>query len=393
MKKQVVIRGAGITGLSLGFYLRERFGEQIDLHILEKSERPGGWIETLREGPFVFEKGPRTLRLTGKTNPTIELIQKIGLEMDLAFSKKESSIRYLLHQGKLEKVPATLKEMFTSPLLKGKKRDLLKGLLKWGSEKEDSSIYSFAKRRFSKEIAEEIFAPLALGIFAGDIKHLSLKHCFPSLYKWDQKKLPFILSLLWNSQSSKLFTLKTGLETLPLQLAKRLEKEIHYGVSEIPLKADHLFSTVPAYGKIPLQSVTIAHLGWEGKQLHFPGFGYLIPKKEHPNLMGVVFDSEIFPEESLTTRMTVMMRTPDLEETLFHVKKVLKIDKKPSFCQLSLAKDAIPQYPLGFDQILEELYAQNPKEVSFIGSSYTGISINECIAAAQKAAYSLKLST
>ena len=87
-----------------------------------------------------------------------------------------------------------------------------------------------------------------------------------------------------------------------------------------------------------------------------------------------------------------MQRTPDLKGALDHVKKVLKIEKNPPFLHLSLAKDAIPQYPPLYDKVLEEVYEKEGKKVTPIGSSYTGVSVNECIHAAKKAAYSLSLS-
>ncbi len=123
-----------------------------------------------------------------------------------------------------------------------------------------------------------------------------------------------------------LFTLQGGLETLPKKLAEILKNDIHYGTSESAVQSDYTFSTVPAMGKIPMQSVALAQFGWEGKQLKGPGFGYLIPKG---NLMGVVFDSEIFPESSQTTRLSVMMREPNPEEALRHIRKVLGIEKDP----------------------------------------------------------------
>lgn len=364
MKKQVTILGAGITGLTLGYYLKERFQDKIDLKIVEKTDRPGGWIRSIQSGPFLFEQGPRTLRCRGGET-TLELIEKIGLKDDILMSKKEANIRYILKEGKLEK-----------NLFKGKRWPLFKGLFRWGQARDDESVYSFAERRFSKEVAEDLFATLALGIFAGDIHSLSLKHCFPTLYtRW-----PLFFSLF--NCSKGLFTLRGGLEKLPKRLAELLKDNIDYSSTT----STPTFSTIPLL-KIPQQSVSIAQFGWEGKQLHIPGFGYLIPKG---NLLGVVFDSEIFPESGLTTRLSVMMREPNQEEALEHVKKVLRIEKDPTYCSLTTARNAIPQYPPGFDQILEEIHAEK-KETTFIGSSYTGVSVNECIRAAKKAAYAFTL--
>ena len=54
-----IIIGAGISGLSLGWFLREKF-PIASIKVFEKNSRPGGWIQTLTSGDFLFETGPRS---------------------------------------------------------------------------------------------------------------------------------------------------------------------------------------------------------------------------------------------------------------------------------------------------------------------------------------------
>ena len=63
--KHVVILGAGISGLSLGWFLRQRHGDHLKITIIEKEARAGGWIETKKVGHFLFEQGPRELSNEG----------------------------------------------------------------------------------------------------------------------------------------------------------------------------------------------------------------------------------------------------------------------------------------------------------------------------------------
>lgn len=51
----ILIIGAGLTGLTTGFWLT-RAGK--DIHILEKADRVGGQIHTFRENDFIYESGP-----------------------------------------------------------------------------------------------------------------------------------------------------------------------------------------------------------------------------------------------------------------------------------------------------------------------------------------------
>ena len=56
-KKQIVIIGAGLTGLTLAFYLKKQGKEVL---IVEKSAKTGGVIQSVKDDVFVYEKGPNT---------------------------------------------------------------------------------------------------------------------------------------------------------------------------------------------------------------------------------------------------------------------------------------------------------------------------------------------
>ena len=56
-KKKIVIIGAGLTGLTLAFYLKKQGKEVL---IIEKSGKTGGVIQTVKDDEFVYEKGPNT---------------------------------------------------------------------------------------------------------------------------------------------------------------------------------------------------------------------------------------------------------------------------------------------------------------------------------------------
>ncbi|MCL1932499.1 MAG: FAD-dependent oxidoreductase, partial [Candidatus Azobacteroides sp.] len=57
IQTDVVIIGAGLTGLTLAFRLAER-GKKV--RVLEKNDWIGGQIRTFEEDEFVFESGPNT---------------------------------------------------------------------------------------------------------------------------------------------------------------------------------------------------------------------------------------------------------------------------------------------------------------------------------------------
>ena len=53
----VVIIGAGLTGLTAAFHLKEA---GLSLHLVEQRDRPGGVIDSHSEGGFIYESGPTT---------------------------------------------------------------------------------------------------------------------------------------------------------------------------------------------------------------------------------------------------------------------------------------------------------------------------------------------
>src|SRR5512133_1255095 len=57
IKSEVIIVGAGLTRLTMVFYLKKA---GIDFKIVEKSSRTGGVIQTINEKGFVYETGPNT---------------------------------------------------------------------------------------------------------------------------------------------------------------------------------------------------------------------------------------------------------------------------------------------------------------------------------------------
>jgi len=441
--KHIVILGAGISGLSLGWFLKRRFGQRISLKIFEKSDRPGGWIRTVRQIGFLFEQGPRSLRTAGAGIETLKLIEQLGIEEKIVTQDSLSSRRYLYTRGKLrgfglgslpfsplfwKSLPAFCKEFFVKP-----------------NDNGDESVYQFFHRRFNHFVAEHFADPLVLGIYAGDMHQLSLKSCFPLLYQLEKEKKSVIWGLLGRKKkkvrfasdflnrmlSSKVFSFRDGMEVLPEILASRLGEAIHYSSevtslqcsfsnvlvklnNTIPVEADHVISAVPAANLssffenrhteltnllmgIPTVTVAVVCLGYYRKLLKKKGFGYLIPSKENADVLGVVWDSAVFPQHNQLpeeTRITVMIRCDKGNKNFLGsareaVLRHLQIDAEPDAVSVFVAQDAIPQYTVGhtlrvakIDSILSRIFPR----LTLHGNSFYGVSVNDCIANSKKIA-------
>ncbi len=59
--KKVVVLGGGISGLSAAFYVKKLAEEkqvEVEITLVEKSDRLGGKLQTVRQNDFMIEKGP-----------------------------------------------------------------------------------------------------------------------------------------------------------------------------------------------------------------------------------------------------------------------------------------------------------------------------------------------
>ena len=100
---RVAVIGAGITGLTAAFRLRER---GFAVQVFEQAAYPGGSIRTIREAGYLIEGGPNTLML-GSTEAK-QLIRDVGLEPSLqvantAAKKRPGSARAIVLTSILSK--------------------------------------------------------------------------------------------------------------------------------------------------------------------------------------------------------------------------------------------------------------------------------------------------
>ncbi|NGX41866.1 MAG: Protoporphyrinogen oxidase [Chlamydiae bacterium] len=456
MKKFVII-GGGISGLSLAWFLKRRFGDKISLTIVEKENRLGGYVHTKRKDGFIFEQGARSCRSKGSGMQTLQLIEQLGLQDQVIAGDPSVKNRYLWIDKKLRSLPTGPFSFFTSSLMKGVIPALFKDLKTAPSSEKDESIYSFISRRFGSNIAETLIDPVTTGIYAGDIRQLSIKSCFPFLHEWEQahgsvikgafkgrkKKRISSSKFVQEHQRASLFSLKDGIEILVHELAYRLREHLllsneatafhfHPNKVEVDLKdgtileADYLFSTIPAsnlsslfashhkelsdlLASIPSISVAVVNLGYHKSVIKKRGFGYLIPSKEKENILGVVWDSSIFPQQNQIpeeTRFTVMLggahfhNFDDLTSqectniALEAVSEHLRVDTPPDTISVKMAPKSIPQYLVGHAakvEAIENILSRVFPRLTISGNSYYGVSFNDCIAYSKKLEENTKL--
>lgn len=412
--KRITIIGTGISGLSAGWFLKEKYKE-VELTFIEKKDHPGGLIRTIRENNFLFELGPRGFRPTGNGIATLEIAKSLGLENQLIYADAKAKKRYLYQKGKLKEF--SLFFLLKSGLFSG----LLKDFFSKPSCLNDESIVHFMERKFNRKLLENVMDPLVKGIFGGDPETLSMKSCFPYFWNLEKKHGSLVKGLLAAPKTnSSLVSFKEGMQTLTDTLTQQLDARFYFSqtvekvekkgkgflihLGNVHLETDFLILAIPDHEIARLFSVptlindrvslSTVSLGWLGHKLPLSGYGFLVPSREKKSIMGMTFDSDIFPDQDDAgqTRITAMIQGENAQqialseiESLFHL-------SDPDVCIVQTHTQAIPQYTLGYEERFQAFKKSLPTGVFALGNHFQGVSVNDCIQNAKSFAQELSLS-
>lgn len=202
MGRTVVVLGAGISGLAACYHLI-RAPRPPQVVLVEASGRVGGWIRSLRSPDgAVFELGPRGIRPAGALGArTLQLVSELGLESQVLPVRGDHPAarnRFLYVGGALHPLPSGLRGLFrpcppfSRPLLWAGLRELTAPR----SQDPDETVHSFTERRLGPEVASLAMDSLCRGVFAGDSRQLSVRSCFPSVFRAERTHRSVLLGML-----------------------------------------------------------------------------------------------------------------------------------------------------------------------------------------------------
>ncbi len=338
--KDVLIIGAGITGLATAHHLKK---SNIDFTVLEQSDKIGGVINTVNEKGYIYEEGPNS-GVIGNIE-VIRLFEDLKDSCELELANDNVKKRWILKDRKWEQLPAGLMAAIKTPLftLKDKFRILGEPFRKPGTNPHET-LADLVKRRLGQSFLEYAIDPFILGVYAGDPSRLVPKYALPKLYNLEQDYGSFVGGTIKKMRIKKtedekkvtraVFSAKGGLSALTTAILNHIGKENvvlncnniqvkpvdgHYIVSynnkegiAVEVATKKVVSTIGAYnlGKIApfvsgdlVKKIDALHytrvievvLGfdkWEGIELD--AFGGLIPFKEKRDILGALFMSSLF---------------------------------------------------------------------------------------------------
>lgn len=339
LKTDVVIVGAGLTGLTMALYLKKA---GINFRIIEKAAKTGGVIQTIGEQGFVYETGPNTGVVS---NPEMtELFEELAGECTLETADPSAKRRLIWKNRMWHALPSGLWSAINTPLFTWYDKFRILGE-PWRAKGTDpnETLAELVKRRMGDSFLDYAIDPFISGIYAGDPNKLVTRYAMPKLWKLEQEYGSFIKGSIQKAKLPKtdrdkkatkeVFSATGGLgkmiealtaaigpgniilsadNTLVKPISTGFQLQITTPEQLITLETTHLVTTCGGYAlndllpflneeeiapftELKYAAVTQVLLGfkhWKGMSLK--AFGGLVPGRENKNILGVLFTSSFF---------------------------------------------------------------------------------------------------
>jgi oxygen-dependent protoporphyrinogen oxidase len=230
-KVDVVVIGAGLTGLTAAFYLVKA---GLSVAVIEKAERIGGVIRTIHKDGFTIEAGPNTGVFSSPE--LVRLFDDLGDRCSPEFANSKGKQRWIWKGGRWHPLPSGLRSAITTPLFswRDKFRILAEPFRKRGTDPYET-VAQLVRRRMGKSYLDYAVDPFISGIYAGDPGRLVTQFALPKLYRLEQEYGSFIRGAakkrkepkdeLTKRATREVFSVKGGLQELIEVIGEAVGKE------------------------------------------------------------------------------------------------------------------------------------------------------------------------
>ena len=429
---KLAVIGGGIAGLVAA---RALVRAGIDAQVLEAAPRVGGVVGTTAIDGYVREHAASSF-LGGPADGAYALCRDLGVAVDKASPRARS--RWIYLDGKLRALPRSPLDLARSDLLTWRgKLDLLGEPFRRAGGGEDESVHAFAARRFGAEAARAIFAPFVTGIYAADAHDISLAAGFPRLAALDAHggMVRGMLRQAARGLGGRLrgrapattprgmWAPRGGLGALSSALAAELGGRIQLsrpvariepdagGVKVDGARWDGAVLAIPAEDARALVAPDLAnrlagfhrapaalvYLGYPAAAVPgaSDGFGLLVAQGEDVRVLGVVFESTVWPARAPEGHVMLRCifgggRDPEatrlddaalIAQARRDLGVVIGADATPTHASVVRWQRGVAQYRLGHrDRVRDAAALARGQRIVLAGADYRGSGINDLCA-------------
>lgn len=455
--RRVLIVGGGISGLSAAHHageLARARGEAIELRVWDAGRRPGGVIETSRRDGLLWEGGPDSF-ITEKP-AALALARRLGIDASIIGTNRRFQQSFVARGGRLHPTPegfyllapTKLGPLFRTRLLSwpGKARAAMEIFLPSKKNGGDETLASFVRRRFGREVLDQLAQPMVAGIYSADPESLSLRATFPRFLEMEarggvirsllaaRRRAPAVPAGTSGPRYGLFATFREGVGALVDRLvgalgpavfcggrtAQRLERsgngwrvvdqngaageadEIILACAA-PAAAELLRPWEPGLAAlladIPYGDVATVNVAVRKEKIRHPlnGFGFVVPSNENRSVTGCTFSSVKF--EGRAPDGMVLLRAfvggPALGGSDGALRDAVRRDLRDflgmeaeEWMEVRRYPGAMPHYTLGHQDRVAEIFNRVASlgGLSLCGNGYRGIGLPDCIALGEEAA-------
>jgi oxygen-dependent protoporphyrinogen oxidase len=435
---KVIIVGAGISGLATAYYLRQRLSG-CEVMVLEGESEVGGTMRTEQKDGYLFELGANGF-LSNRPD-TLALARDIGAE-DLLLPSTDEARKRFIFTDRLHLLPETPGAFARTRLLRprDKLRVLAEPFVPAKHDEQDESLQSFGYRRVGRGFTDTLLDAMAAGIHASTPEALSVRAAFPAVVRLEQEYGGLFKGMLKKRARAAgprgvLMSFRGGvgrfIESLlkasgatvrtncPIARVGRAGTSFVVEGPRIEAVAERVILATPAFVSAKLlegmdgglaQSLAaidyspIVVVGFGYAQLRHPlaGFGLLTTQNAAQEILGVLWDSSIFPGRAPPGQKCLRaliggQRNPSLarqEEpaligtALRGIEATMGVRESPAVTVVKRWQRGIPHYRLGHlarvDMIFERL--KRHRGLYLNSNAYYGIGLNDCVTNSKRCA-------
>ena len=427
---RIGIVGAGLSGLATAFYL-ERALPGVELVIFEASARPGGALHTEEVQGFRFEAGGNGF-LTNKPD-CLRLVDDAGASALLLPSSDLARKRYI-YTDRLHRMPESASLFARSKLmtLPQKLRMLGEFFVPPRRDGADESLREFGDRRLGPAFTSVFLDAMSAGIYGSTPDRISVKAAFPLIVALEAEYGGLFRGMLAKRKKEAgpggvLTSTRGGISTLIRHLVDVIRAEWHFEepvraverhaggyrlqtakgatdvdrvvVSATSFAAAEMLAPIDAdiavrLAAIQYSPIAVVGFGYRSLQEPLDGFGLLTTTSSKQPILGVLWDSSIFPDRAPAGAKSIRamiggQRNPELVDqddagliatARRGIHGTMGLDRDPDVTFVKRWDRGIPSYAPGHIAAVDALFA---RVAQFPGlhlncNAYRGIAMNDC---------------